>query len=70
MATFNQNLVFLNSNQQLLIQTNNYSQAIDLSQEFTNGSGSGFGNLYDPFSTNGLSEISIKKIIQNYFEFK
>ena len=49
---------------------NNYTQAIELSQEFSDGFGSGFSTTHDPFSTNGLSEISIKQLFHNYFDLK
>ncbi len=66
----NQNLVFYNLNQQFLVKYGNYTQSIDLTPDYEIKALSEMESYQDPFSTNGLSELTIKKIFHNYLNSK
>lgn len=66
----NQNLVFYNLNQQFLVKNDNYTQSIDLTPDYESNALSDMEYYQDPFSTSGLSELTIKNIFHNYLNSK
>lgn len=66
----NQNIIFYNLDQQILVKSDNYAQQINLSQEYNHIIFSTPITNREPFSTNGLSELTIKRIYNDYANSK